>query len=486
MKSVFLAAVLWMAAGVPVHAGTGELLANGDFETGCDGWEGVGCTFALTSEVGLVRAGDAAAVLSDDSGDGWVYQTVPVQPGGAYAFCGWAMKNDSDVGCVYLRIRWFESTDGFGMELYNEVSPQVTDDSEEYQYVRMEAVAPLNGRSARVECVVELVGMPAEAGVVYFDDVSFTGPAPSTPTAEATPAASPSPAATPTLTPTPTPQSVPGPSPTPATTATATPTATPSLQPTPTPTPGGTSAGTGDVVINEVTYDPLQHGSEEHSFEWLELYNATDEAIDIRGWTLADNWDTDAIPAVTLPPAGFVVIAAGECFYSDYPGFDGLAVVLDDARIGNGLGNDGDHLTLKDGVGSIVSEVSYGSDGSRVPHCAGVKEGHSLERVPPGGEFCDNPDPTPGRGVLDLATPAASPTPAPLATPTSIPASTSTPAPGAGGPTTTPVSTPAPASTPEPSDGGPASSGIAVRAAVVSAAIACLGVGLWIRSRRRR
>jgi uncharacterized protein YdeI (BOF family) len=210
---------------------------------------------------------------------------------------------------------------------------------------------------------------------------------------------------TPTLTPTLTPTATPTDTPTPAETATATPTPTTiPLRP--------------EVVINEVEYDSIQSGPDA-AYEWVELYNNASSPIELIGWTIEDNMATDSIPTVIIPANGFVVIVASGEFYTNYPNFAGVIVSIADGAIGNGLGNDGDRLIIKDSTGMIVDQMSYGSDTSVFdPPCPDVAPGHSLEREPTGydtdqaSDFVERALPSPG----------GAPSPIPTPTPTLIPA----------------------------------------------------------------
>ena len=156
-------------------------------------------------------------------------------------------------------------------------------------------------------------------------------------------------------------------------------------------------------MINEVQYNPTQSGHDA-SFEWLEVFNCTAETIILNGWSIRDNFGSDPIPPLVLPSNCLAVIAATEDgFRANFPDFDGNIVFVDDGKIGNGLSNEGDRIILEDGKGSVISALSYGGDTSRSPHLPGVSEGHSLERLPAGGEeFVDNPAPTPGQEFSPL------------------------------------------------------------------------------------
>jgi hypothetical protein len=240
---------------------------------------------------------------------------------------------------------------------------------------------------------------------------------------------------------------------TPAPTPTSLPTYTPSPTGTPTPQPAPAPANEGDVLINEVQYDPPQSGAD-YSFEWIELLNRTEHSIDLSGWKIADNHDVDSIPSLILPAGRYAIIAASADFYINFPGFNGIITLIEDGKIGNGLSNDSDRLILTDPTGKIIDALSYGSDTTiMLPPCQDVPEGHSLERQPAGkdtgeaSDFIDNEAPSPGNGL-----PSATPTPTP--TMTVSPASLPTPAASSEPPpaTTAPSSTYAPTITTPPAE----------------------------------
>ena len=146
-------------------------------------------------------------------------------------------------------------------------------------------------------------------------------PTPSSmPTAQAT--ASSTPAITPPPTPTGTPVSTPEPTPTIITTSTATPTATisptvtatmvpsPTTVPIETPTPTATPSPTATqpiVWINEIYVpDPQIQGED----EWVELYNADGDQVDLDGWVLqaGETLSHSLSIGSLLPPGAFVVL----------------------------------------------------------------------------------------------------------------------------------------------------------------------------------
>ena len=191
-------------------------------------------------------------------------------------------------------------------------------------------------------------------------------------------------------------------------------------------------ASSPTLLISEVEYDSIQSGTDS-VYEWLELYNNTSSPMELTDWTISDNRSTDVIsPTVTIPVGGCMVIAASEDFYTNYPDFTGDIVFIADGRIGNGLGNTGDRLILKDSEGTVIDQMSYGTDTTAFdPACPDVAEGHSLERSPANvdtdtaEDWIDQESPNPGSVTVPTPTPTATSTP--TATPTATPTTTPTP-----------------------------------------------------------
>ena len=140
------------------------------------------------------------------------------------------------------------------------------------------------------------------------------------------------------------------------------------------------------IVINEVYYDVKCHGEEGWN-EWVEIYNPTDEAVNISGWKIADNGGEDVIPSSNLIPAqGFAVITPKASTWTKWPSIspETVKIVLG-SKIGNGLANDGDRVVLINNFGTEVDAVSYGTDTYAFdPSVPDVAEGHSIARSPKG------------------------------------------------------------------------------------------------------
>lgn len=163
------------------------------------------------------------------------------------------------------------------------------------------------------------------------------------------------------------------------------------------------------ILISEVYYNPIQTGTDT-KYEWIELYNNSDEPIDLKGWSLSDNINSGIISDVSylLEPANFLVIAAYEEFFkANFPdiSFDVKVIYLEHS-IGNGLSNSGDLLTLGDDDGDAVDEVVWNSTDFKNLI---VDDGESIERVPVDGEFVKNIKPSPGTLPLPIVDSEAKP-----------------------------------------------------------------------------
>jgi len=171
------------------------------------------------------------------------------------------------------------------------------------------------------------------------------------------------------------------------------------------------SAALPSIVINEVMYDPIQ---DDNYNEWIELYNPTNQSINVSGWRIADNFAEDFLEGDTdhgngttvIPPNGYAIIADhGTEIYGNFSIPDNaIRLYVDDFGIGNGLGNSGDELTLKNSTGSELDSLEWGYD---YPEIYGspanlIDEGHTLSRHQgtdtndSSNDFYDGIIPTPG------------------------------------------------------------------------------------------
>lgn len=118
-------------------------------------------------------------------------------------------------------------------------------------------------------------------------------------------------------------------------------------------------ADDGDVEITAALINAGQ-GRSDASHEWVLLTNLGDDAVDLSGWTLADNASSDPLGEAALPPRASLLIAAACAALRGAPAAD-ADLLLADAAIGRGLGNRGDLLELRNAAGGLIDAVSWGN-----------------------------------------------------------------------------------------------------------------------------
>lgn len=321
---------------VPTAAADGNLLVNGGFELADDEgpafWSKFGGDLVLEGEA--VEGARAASFLSNSDSTKWVNQVLPVTPGRLYAGSAQA-RVTAGAAELFLRISWYRAADGSGEALGEDDSLVAT--SSRWSPITVGPVrAPAEARSARFRLMLRPSG-PASA---LFDDARLVA------TAEQPTATPPAPPAGSTAE---TPRS--GGTPTPTLTETATPRA-------PAVGSGLRRLVAGPMRISEIYADPAESGRDT-AFEWVELVNVGSESVDLAGWQLGDAKAVSVLPAATVPPGGYVVIAAATAA-QELAG----ALAVAGGAIGGGLNNAGDTVRLLTPTGTEVDAVSYGDDAS--------------------------------------------------------------------------------------------------------------------------
>lgn len=92
--------------------------------------------------------------------------------------------------------------------------------------------------------------------------------------------------------------------------------------------------------------------------EWLEIQNPGNQPIDLTGWTVGDAERQTELSGIVPPHSRFVISTQPL-----EPGIAGHVV----ARIGNGLNNDADTITLFAPDGTQVDQIRYGDAGLPAP-----------------------------------------------------------------------------------------------------------------------
>ncbi len=130
-----------------------------------------------------------------------------------------------------------------------------------------------------------------------------------------------------------------------------------------------------DIVINEIMYNPLN----ESCGEFVELYNKGNNSVNLTGWAISDSQSTDTLEgfngdSAIIPPGGYAMITSNKSCVQIAENSTHLST--GDARIGNGLSNSGETITLRDDLRNLIDQMNY--TGSTP-----CLDGHSLERVDP-------------------------------------------------------------------------------------------------------
>ncbi len=150
------------------------------------------------------------------------------------------------------------------------------------------------------------------------------------------------------------------------------------------------------IWISEV-YPNAGQGRNDHSYEWFELTNSSDQPMPLDGWSMADNTSSDLLDGIIVPPNSSIAIGASELAGPE------VVVAITDGRIGNGLANSGDRLRLIDPAGEIVSAISWGDDRSHDAITAPDQEESVQRAFPDEPPFVGKPSP----GMLNPYPPAA-------------------------------------------------------------------------------
>ncbi|MCK4428928.1 MAG: lamin tail domain-containing protein, partial [Candidatus Aenigmarchaeota archaeon] len=151
----------------------------------------------------------------------------------------------------------------------------------------------------------------------------------------------------------------------------------------------------GGVVINEIMYAPTSEQGGNSYSEWIELYNPTNNPINLSGWELCEkellvgyiNHTSSGGErpyldgGIILLPNQYAIITDGYSGTKVYQYFNvsnnSLALHVDAASLCGKLNNDRDTINLTDNFGNLIDYVTYddkwGADG----------DGKTLERINP-------------------------------------------------------------------------------------------------------
>lgn len=125
----------------------------------------------------------------------------------------------------------------------------------------------------------------------------------------------------------------------------------------------------GSVVINEISWSGSIDGT---SDEWIELYNTTNQSVDLSGWYIEDDGvSVYTITSGMIAPRGYFLIEDSE-----------LATdVVANIVIPISLANAGDSLVLKDDLDVVIDTVNGGGGAW---YAGSSTDKSTMERIDPG------------------------------------------------------------------------------------------------------
>jgi len=131
------------------------------------------------------------------------------------------------------------------------------------------------------------------------------------------------------------------------------------------PTPGASNGGEPNdrqVLINEIMYHPyhdiLAGQAEDIGEEYIELYNGSDFAVNLKDWRFTDGVDF-TFPSVVIGSGGYLVVAANEAVFSaKYPGVTNVV-----GGWTGKLSNSGEAIELINEKGVRIEYVRYADEG---------------------------------------------------------------------------------------------------------------------------
>jgi hypothetical protein len=124
----------------------------------------------------------------------------------------------------------------------------------------------------------------------------------------------------------------------------------------------------------------------------VELYNPNDFDVSLKGWSLKDNSGSSVTINAnkTVKAHGFALISKDASTWSFWDEDPSAEKVELGKQIGNGLGDDGDHLDLINPSHQLIDSMAWEQDHALWnPAVPDAPPGSSLERLSPGldGDF---------------------------------------------------------------------------------------------------
>jgi hypothetical protein len=144
------------------------------------------------------------------------------------------------------------------------------------------------------------------------------------------------------------------------------------------------------LIVTEIQYDPSSEESDDQQTEWVEIHNAGDAAVNLKGYQITsgskakphDAKQRFVLGDISIAAGAYLVIGVGD--KSDYEEFDlpSMAAYCGEARYA-WLTNESDSVAIRDADGEVIDEVIYQAT-SPWPVIKG--SGSTLQFLAPAGE----------------------------------------------------------------------------------------------------
>jgi len=124
------------------------------------------------------------------------------------------------------------------------------------------------------------------------------------------------------------------------------------------------------LKINKVYYyADVNHGgvSRDYENEWVEIYNPTEESVNVKGWSVCNSESCDKLSSqdLAIPAKGYAVVAYKESTWSYWNIPESAVKINLSSVIGSGLGNTADMVLLENAAGETVDQMNWGVADSR-------------------------------------------------------------------------------------------------------------------------
>lgn len=124
----------------------------------------------------------------------------------------------------------------------------------------------------------------------------------------------------------------------------------------------------GQIIISEIMYNPPEAG--EDSLEYIELYNISDNVINLQGYTFGQGVEL-TFPDVSIDAKTYIIIAKSSAAMNNV--FQKSSIQWESGS----LSNSGETISLNDSQGNVINQVTFDDGGDWPIEADG--SGYSLE-----------------------------------------------------------------------------------------------------------